>query len=73
MKKILLTLLAVSILAGVSAQNKKCGIDTKAFVSIPHFLFCAEAPIKMLIAKRVNNIFFMGLHIYIKCKDTKNI
>ncbi len=32
MKKILLTLLAVSILAGVSAQNKKCGIDTKALV-----------------------------------------
>ena len=32
MKKILLTLLAVSILTGVSAQTKKCGIDTKALV-----------------------------------------
>lgn len=33
MKKILLTLLAVSILTGVSAQTKKCGIDTKALVA----------------------------------------
>lgn len=32
MKKILLTLLALSILTGVSAQTKKCGIDTKALV-----------------------------------------
>ena len=33
MKKILFTLLAMSILLGASAQNKKCGIDTKALVS----------------------------------------
>ena len=33
MKKILFTLLAVSILLGATAQNKKCGIDTKALVA----------------------------------------
>jgi subtilisin family serine protease len=33
MKKILFTLLAMSILMGASAQNKKCGIDTKALVA----------------------------------------
>lgn len=33
MKKILFTLLAMSILLGASAQNKKCGIDTKALVA----------------------------------------
>lgn len=33
MKKILFTLLAMSILMGVSAQNRKCGIDTKALVA----------------------------------------
>lgn len=33
MKKILFTLLAMSILIGGSAQNKKCGIDTKALVA----------------------------------------
>ena len=33
MKKILFTLLAMSILVGASAQNKKCGIDTKALVA----------------------------------------
>ena len=33
MKKILLTLLAMSILIGASAQTKKCGIDTKALVA----------------------------------------
>lgn len=32
MKKIILTLLAVSLLATVSAQSAKCGIDTKALV-----------------------------------------
>ena len=32
MKKIILTLLAVSVLATVSAQSAKCGIDTKALV-----------------------------------------
>lgn len=33
MKKILFTLLAMSILLGVSAQNRKCAIDTKALVA----------------------------------------
>ncbi len=33
MKKILFTLLAMSILLGASAQNKKCAIDTKALVT----------------------------------------
>lgn len=33
MRKLLLTLLAMSILIGASAQNKKCGIDTKALVA----------------------------------------
>ncbi len=33
MKKILFTLLAMSILMGAAAQNKKCGIDTKALVA----------------------------------------
>ena len=33
MKKILFTLLAMSILMGASAQNKKCGIDTKALIA----------------------------------------
>ena len=33
MKKIIFTLLAMSILVGASAQNKKCGIDTKALVA----------------------------------------
>ena len=33
MRKILFTLLAMSILVGASAQNKKCGIDTKALVA----------------------------------------
>ena len=32
MKRIILTLLAVSVLAAVSAQTAKCGIDTKALV-----------------------------------------
>ena len=32
MKKILFTLLALSILVGATAQNKKCAIDTKALV-----------------------------------------
>ena len=32
MKKIILTLLAISLLAGVSAQSTKCGIDTKALM-----------------------------------------
>ena len=46
---------------------------TKVLVSMAHFLFCAEAPTKMLIANNVNSIFFMSVRIYIKCKDTKNI
>lgn len=33
MKKILFTLLAMSILIGATAQNKKCAIDTKALVA----------------------------------------
>lgn len=33
MKKILFTLLAMSILMNVSAQNRKCGIDTRALVA----------------------------------------
>lgn len=33
MRKILLTILAMSILLGVSAQSHKCGIDTKALVA----------------------------------------
>ena len=33
MKKIIFTLLTMSILIGASAQNKKCGIDTKALVA----------------------------------------
>ena len=33
MKKIVFTLLAMSILMGAMAQNKKCGIDTKALVA----------------------------------------
>lgn len=33
MKKILLTLLAMSILVGATAQTKKCGIDTKALAA----------------------------------------
>lgn len=33
MRKILFTLLALSLLAGASAQTKKCGIDTKALVA----------------------------------------
>ncbi len=33
MKKILFTLLAMSILVGASAQNKKCAIDTKTLVA----------------------------------------
>lgn len=33
MKKILFTLLAMSVLMGANAQNKKCGIDTKALVA----------------------------------------
>lgn len=33
MKKILFTLFAMSVLVGATAQNKKCGIDTKALVA----------------------------------------
>jgi len=33
MKRILLTILAISILTGATAQTRKCGIDTRALVA----------------------------------------
>lgn len=52
MKKIIFTLLAMSILMGASAQNKKCAIDTKALVA--EEIAAGASSVKMIVKMTPN-------------------